>query len=112
GRQWWSWIALDDLVHVLHRALADPALSGAINAVAPSAIRQADFARTLAAALGRPAWGPPAPRTLLRLALGGMADEALLASTRADPAVLRASGFAWAYPELTQTLTAELGRQA
>jgi NAD dependent epimerase/dehydratase family enzyme/ligand-binding SRPBCC domain-containing protein len=93
GRQWWSWIALDDLVHV------------------PSAIRQADFARTLAAALGRPAWGPPAPRALLRLALGGMADEALLASTRADPAALRTNGFAWAYPELAGTLTTELGRQ-
>jgi uncharacterized protein (TIGR01777 family) len=111
GRQWWSWIALDDLVHVLHRALADATVRGAVNAVAPSAVRQADFARALAAALGRPAWGPPAPRALLRLALGGMADEALLASTRADPAILRAHGFAWAFPELAGTLTAELGRQ-
>lgn len=110
GRQWWSWIALDDLVHAMLHALATPSLSGVCNAVAPQAVRQTDLARVVAGAFGVPALGPPAPRPLLRLALGRMADEALLASARVEPARLAGSGFRWQHPDLTAALRWELGR--
>lgn len=109
GRQWWPWIGLDDLVHVVLHALAGPELRGPVNAVA-GAVRQSDLARTVAAALGRPALGPPVPRCALRLMVGGMADAALLASARLEPARLRADGFRWQHPELAGALAWELGR--
>lgn len=109
GRQWWPWIARDDLVHAVLHVLATPALSGPVNAVAPAPVRQIELARAVAAALRRPALGPPAPAAALRLALGGMADEALLASTRVQPARLAGSGFAWAWGGLAGALAHELG---
>lgn len=110
GRQWWSWIAVDDLVHAVLHALATPTLSGPINVVAPEAVRQGDLARAVAAALGRPALAPAAPAAVLRLALGRMADAVLLASARVTPARLRNSGFRWGSPDLAATLASEFGR--
>lgn len=109
GRQWWPWIALDDLVAVIRHALARPGLVGPVNAVT-SADRQIDMARALASAVGMPALAPPAPRFALRLAAGRMVDEVLLASTRVEPARLRADGFIWRYPDLATALAHELGR--
>ncbi len=109
GRQWWPWIALDDLVHIVLHVLATPDLAGAINAVAPQAARQSELARAVAAAVGMPAFGPPAPAAVLRLALGRMVDDALLTSARITPAALRGAAFRWAQPTLATALASELG---
>lgn len=109
GRQWWPWIALDDLVHAVLHVLVQPDLSGPVNAAA-GALRQAELARAVAAAVSRPAWAPPAPRILLRLALGRMVDEVLLASARVEPARLRATGFRWRHAEVAAALAWELGQ--
>ncbi len=98
GRQWWPWIGRDDLVGIVRHALADATLHGAINAVAPQPVRQIELARAVAAAVGRWALAPPAPAWVLRLVLGGVADEVLLASTRALPGRLTQCGFLWALP--------------
>ncbi len=108
GRQFMSWIALDDLLGIILFALRDESLAGPVNAVAPKAATNAEFTRTLARVLRRPAF-LPIPPFALRLAFGEGADELLLASQRVDPKRLRAGGFAWRYPELDQALRHVLG---
>jgi len=103
GRQWLSWIALDDLIAALRHALADESLGGPVNAVAPGAVTNRELARVLARVLGRPAWFA-APAWALRLALGRMADELLLASQRVEPVRLLASGFSFRFPALEPAL--------
>lgn len=98
GRQWWPWIGRDDLVGIIRHALADATLHGAVNTMAPQPARQVELARAVAAALGRWALAPPVPAWALRLALGGVVDEVLLASTRALPGRLTQSGFRWSTP--------------
>ena len=109
GEQYLSWIALDDLLYVIHRAITDPSLSGAINAVAPHPVTNREFTATLGRVLGRPAV-LPAPESALRLVFGGMADELLLTSQRTIPARLIDSGFDFAFPTLEDALRHELGR--
>lgn len=109
GRQYMSWIALDDLVAVLRRAALDASLAGAVNAVAPGAVRNAEFARVLARVLRRPAWLPlPAP--LVRLLLGEMGRELLLAGARVLPQRLAAAGFDFRHPALEPALRSILSR--
>jgi uncharacterized protein (TIGR01777 family) len=109
GRQWMSWIALPDLVGAIRHALAADALSGPLNAVAPDAVRGAEFARALGATLGRPAF-LPAPAFALRFALGReRADALLLSSARVVPGRLRATGFAFRWPGLAGALREVLG---
>jgi uncharacterized protein (TIGR01777 family) len=110
GRQWLSWIGIDDLVGAIAHGIARDGLRGPVNAVAPGAVRQLEFARTLARVLQRPAW-VPAPRFALRLVLGReMANELLLASQRADPVRLRETGFTFHFPSLEPALRHVLGR--
>jgi len=110
GRQWMSWIAIDDLVSAIAHGLTREQLRGPVNMVAPGATRQAEFARTLGRVLNRPAW-LPAPRLALRLVLGReMADELLLASQCAEPARLRETGFTFRFPALEPALRHVLGR--
>lgn len=104
GRQWMSWISRDDAVAAL-RHLLGGGVEGPVNLVAPAPVTNAEFTRCLAQALRRPAIFP-VPAAALRLALGQMADEALLASTRAVPGRLRASGFAFRHPTLGAALAA------
>ncbi len=108
GRSWMSWIALDDVVGAIHFALFDPTLRGPVNVVAPEPCRNADFARTLAAVLRRPAL-LPVPEPVVRLALGEMGRELLLASARVEPAQLLAAGFPFEHPTLADALRFELG---
>jgi len=103
GRQWWSWIDINDTVGAIYHVLATQSLSGAVNVVAPQAVRQVDFARALGAVLHRPAI-VPTPAFALRLALGEMADPLLLASARVEPAKLLASGFDFGYGKLADSL--------
>jgi uncharacterized protein (TIGR01777 family) len=112
GGQWISWITIDDVVGAIEHALAREGLRGAINAVAPAAVRQREFARTLARALSRPAL-VPTPALALRLVLGrGMADELLLASQRVEPRRLTETGFTFAFPALEPALAHVLTRGA
>jgi hypothetical protein len=107
GRQWWSWLALADLVAIYERALADASLAGPVNAVAPGAVTNREFARTLGRVLGRPALLPlPAPA--VKLLLGEMGVEMLLAGAHVQPAVLTAAGFAFRFPQLGDALQAVL----
>jgi uncharacterized protein (TIGR01777 family) len=92
GQAWMSWISLEDLCRVILFAARSPVLEGPVNAVAPEPVRNTDFTRALAAALGRRAL-LPMPAAVLRLLFGEMAREALLASTRVRPALLEAQGF-------------------
>ena len=96
GRQWMSWIEIDDLIGVVRHALARGDLAGPVNAVAPQPVTSLEMARALGSVLGRPAW-LPVPAWALRMALGQMADELLLFSQRAVPARLRANGFSFAH---------------
>jgi len=104
-----SWIALDDLLGVLLQAIADDRLVGPVNAVAPHAVTNHDFAATLGRVLGRPAV-LRAPAAALRLAAGELADELLLASQLARPARLENVGLSFAFPALEDALRQELGR--
>jgi uncharacterized protein len=98
GEQWTSWIARSDLVRVIGFAL-DTDLAGPVNAVAPEPVRNADFTRAVAAALGRPAF-MAVPAAALRAFSGGMADALLLASQRALPTLLLERGFVFEHPRL------------
>lgn len=109
GRQWMSWIGIDDAVGALHHALVTETLSGAVNAVAPDPVTNADFTKTLARVLRRPAL-LPVPAAAARLAFGEMADALLLASTRVRPARLAAAGYPFRTPTLEGALRRLLGR--
>ncbi len=107
GRQWMSWISVEDAMRALLFVLETPSLAGPVNLTAPSPVTNADFTRLLARQLRRPAF-LPAPAFALRLALGQMADEALLASTRAVPSRLLVEGFRFAHPTVDKALAAAL----
>jgi hypothetical protein len=108
GTQWASWIRLHDLLAVIERAIEDPAFNGAYNCTAPAPVTNRELTKALGQALRRPTI-LPAPSFALRLVLGEMADELLLASTRAIPARLTALGFPFQAPTLDQALALELG---
>jgi uncharacterized protein (TIGR01777 family) len=107
GREWMSWITLPDLVAAVLHLLTAPTATGAFNFVAPEPVTNAQFTRALGAALHRPTLFP-APAFALRLAFGEMADAALLASCRALPRRLPATGFAFAHPQIDAALQALL----
>jgi uncharacterized protein (TIGR01777 family) len=109
GRQYMSFIGLDDLLDVIHRALTDARLSGPVNAVSPQPVTNREFTRVLGRVLGRPTLAP-VPALAVRLAFGEMADELLLSSTRVAPARLLAVGHAFRHPDLEGALRHLLGR--
>jgi uncharacterized protein len=104
GRQWWSWIHIDDLVGSIHHVMRTESLSGPVNLVAPIPVRNAEFTKVLASVLGRPAFFP-VPEFALRLAFGEMAaKELLLSSQRVEPAKLRATGYVFRFSDLRSAL--------
>lgn len=107
GRQWWSWIALEDAVRAIVHTIDDESISGPVNFVAPNPIRNRDFAKTLGKVLGRPAIFP-APAFVLRAAMGEMADALLLSSTRVKPTKLAAARFEYQYVDLESYLQSAL----
>jgi uncharacterized protein len=109
GRQWWSWVALDDSVGLYRHALLTDDLEGPVNGTAPNPVTNADHAATLARVLGRPGF-LAAPRFAVRLLLGELAEELLFASLRVQPAAAQASGYAFRFPELEPALRHVLGR--
>ena len=108
GRAWMSWISIDDAVGAIYHAVLDRRCGGALNVVAPQAVTNAEFARTLGRVLRRPAW-MTAPRFALKLGMGEMTDEALLSSARAVPAKLAEAGYAFREPTLEGALRHVLG---
>ena len=102
GRQWMSWIDLDDLIALMLHAATEAQASGPINGVSPNPVTNRDFTRELARALHRPAIFP-APAFALRLALGEFADV-LLSSQRVVPRAAINSGFSFKYPTLQASL--------
>ena len=107
GKQWMSWVSLEDVVGILRLALDNNVIRRAINVVAPQPVRNAEFTKALAGAMHRPAVFP-APAFALRLALGEMADALLLGSQRVVPQRLKQFGYRFVHPDLTHALTAVL----
>ena len=103
GRQWMSWIALDDVINALKFLLQDPVVRGPVNIVAPNPVTNAEFTKTLGRVLSRPTFFP-VPVFGARLAFGEVADALLLSSQRVEPAVLNERGFAPYWPRLEPAL--------
>jgi uncharacterized protein len=109
GKQWMSWITLEDAVGIVCIAIADERLAGPLNVVAPNPLRNAEFTRIVGRVLHRPAIFA-APEFALRIALGEMADALLLASQRVIPERVVAAGYRFRFPELESALRAVLRR--
>jgi uncharacterized protein (TIGR01777 family) len=108
GRQWFSWIHVDDAVGALELLLRRDDLAGAFNLTAPHPVRNADFTRALARTVRRPAL-VPVPSVALRLLFGEMA-RVLVTGQRVVPRRLVESGFRFRFPELDGALAALLGQ--
>ena len=109
GKQFMSWIALDDLLGVALHALTLESISGPVNAVAPHPVTNREFTKTLGRVLRRPTIFP-LPAFGVRVLFGEMGDTLLLESTRVEPAALQASTFTFAYPRLEDALRHTLDR--
>lgn len=107
GRQWMSWVALQDVAGIVEHALNTTSLSGPVNVVSTHPVRNSEFTAVLGQVLHRPTLFP-APAFALRLALGDMADSLLLSSQRVLPQAAQNSGYLFAYTSLTETLQHEL----
>ena len=109
GRQWSSWIAMDDVVGAIVHALTHDSVEGPVNLVSPNPVTNVEFTRVLGKILNRPTIFPlPAPAA--RLMLGEVADALLLASQRVEPAKLKEVGYEFRYPELEGALRHLIGR--
>ena len=108
GRQFWSWIAIDDVVGSIHHCLMNDRMSGPVNATAPNPATNYDFTKTLGRVLGRPTI-LPMPGWAARLALGEMANDLLLGSARVMPNRLSESGYQFQFPTLEGSLRHLLG---
>ena len=107
GEQWMSWIALEDHLRAIEHAIFTEGLRGPANFVSPNAVQSSDFATTLGRVLARPAV-IRVPGAALEMVYGEMARATLLASQRALPQALAASGFDFAHPTLEGALRSEL----
>lgn len=106
GRQWMSWVGRDELASIIEFALTAETLCGPVNAVSPIPLRNAEFARTSTQALGQKL-GVVMPTFIVRLIMGEMGEEFLLASRRIQPAKLLAAGYRFRFPELADALRHE-----
>ncbi|MGA3323067.1 MAG: TIGR01777 family oxidoreductase [Terriglobia bacterium] len=109
GRQYLSWIAIDDVVGAVSHAILSDALRGPVNAVAPHPVTNREFTKTL----GRVLWRPtifPLPVFAAHLVMGELADNLLLASARVEPARLLATGYEFRFPQLKGALRHVLGK--
>ncbi len=106
GRQWMSWVGLGELPFIIEFALTCETLCGSVNAVSPSPLRGAEFATTATRALGQKPGGTM-PAWVVRLMLGEMGEEFVLASRRVQPAKLLAAGYRFHYPDLECALRYE-----
>jgi uncharacterized protein (TIGR01777 family) len=106
GQQWVSWVGRDELVSIIEFALTTESLNGPVNAVSPNPMRNADFAIAASHALEQKCGGTM-PAALVRLLMGEMGEELILASRRIQPAKLLAAGYQFRFPELEQAVRHE-----
>jgi uncharacterized protein len=111
GRQWWSWITLDDQVAAIRFLLEHGEVSGPMNLASPNPVTNADFAALLGRLLRRPTV-LPTPSFGAKLMLGEMGEELLLYSQRMRPAALVRAGFSFGHPDLEPALRFLLDRPA
>jgi uncharacterized protein (TIGR01777 family) len=111
GKQWMSWIALDDVVGALKFALANETLSGPVNFVAPNPVTNSEFTKTLGKVLSRPTLFP-IPVFGVRLLFGEMADALLLSSQRVAPERLKQAGYEFEYSNLEPAMSHVLAKSA
>jgi uncharacterized protein (TIGR01777 family) len=111
GGQWWSFIALDDLLHLILHLVVNDKVRGAVNATSPEPVTNAVFTKILGRVLNRPAF-IPVPEFALQIALGAMTGPLLMASARVNPEKALDSGFVFAYPSLEPALRHVLGRDS
>ncbi len=109
GRQYTSWIGIDDVIGAIYHAMLTPALTGPVNLTAPTPVTNAQFTAVLARVLRRPAI-LPVPAQLLRLIFGELADELLLAGARVIPQRLTDTGYGFRHRQLEGALRHVLGR--
>jgi len=103
GKQWMSWVTLEDVVGALRLTVENSSARGAINFVAPQPLQNLEFTKILAKAIHRPALFP-APAFALRFALGEMADALLLSSQRVAPQALQKLGYRFLHTDLNSAL--------
>ncbi len=104
GNQWMSWIGIHDVIYAIYKVMNDERLEGPINVVAPFPVQNFEFTRELGTALQRPT--PfPIPKVFLRVALGEMGNELLLASTKVEPKKLLGTGFSWCTPTIKEAFS-------
>ncbi|MDA1165233.1 MAG: TIGR01777 family oxidoreductase [Planctomycetota bacterium] len=109
GKQWWSWVSIEDLPRIILHGIQTESLSGPVNATSPGAVDNREFTKTLGRVLRRPTL-IPMPAFVVKLAFGEMGEELLLGSTRVVPERLIDSGYEYAFPELEPALRHLLGR--
>ena len=109
GKQYWSWVAIEDVVGAMQHALTHEGLSGPVNVVSPNPVTNIEFTRAIAQVVRRPALFP-LPPFAVRLFFGQMGEELMLASARVLPTKLEASGYKFRYPELKPALVDILRR--
>jgi hypothetical protein len=103
GRQWMSWIDVQDMVGAIHHILKSDLLQGPVNMVAPRPVTNLEFTKTLASVLSRPAIFP-VPAFVVKLAFGEMGETVLLGSQRVEPTQLVASGYPFRFSDLRASL--------
>ena len=108
GKQFMSWISLEDEIGAFHHALVTNSLEGPVNFTAPRPVTNTEFTKTLGRALHRPTIFP-LPAFAARIMFGELADEALLASARVEPTKLLSSGYKFRHPDLETALQSMLG---
>lgn len=111
GRQFISWIHLDDWTALVSRAVQEPQFSGILNATAPNPVPNLEFSRAIGRALQKPSW-LPVPRLALRVLLGEIADVALFSGQRAVPKRPLELGFTFRYSEIDAAMSAALGARS
>lgn len=109
GRQYMSWIAIEDQVSIIHHIIENSSLSGPVNAVAPNPATNIEFTRTLGRGLKRPTLFP-VPSFAVKFAFGEMGKAALLSSARVEPQRLLETGFRFQYPSLEGALRQVLNK--
>ena len=110
GRQWWSWIGRSEMPYIIEHVLMAPALVGPVNTVSPNPVRCAEFAATLSRCLGKKPT-MPIPAFVMRLMLGDMGEEFVLASRRMAPQKLLATGYRFMLPDLEPAIRHELSAE-
>ncbi|HEY3971505.1 MAG TPA: TIGR01777 family oxidoreductase [Candidatus Sulfotelmatobacter sp.] len=103
GRQWMSWIDIQDMIGAIHHILKSDLLQGPVNMVAPRPVTNAEFTKTLASVLSRPAIFP-VPALVVKLAFGEMGETVLLGSQRVEPAQLVGGGYPFRFSDLRASL--------